>query len=54
VSIDQLAQAFSHIFAVAVLFLVFGIVGLVIMEERPLRTTVLAVPAPQEARQPAE
>jgi MFS family permease len=54
VSIDQLAQAFSHIFAVAVLFLVFGIVGLVIMEERPLRTTVLAAPAPQEARQPAE
>jgi hypothetical protein len=54
VSIDQLAQAFSHIFAVAVLFLVFGIIGLVIMEERPLRTTVLAVPAPQEARQPAE
>src|SRR3984957_3677293 len=54
VTIDQLAQAFSHIFAVAVLFLVFGVVGLVIMEERPLRTTVLAAPAPQESRQPAE
>jgi EmrB/QacA subfamily drug resistance transporter len=54
VSIDQLGQAFSHIFAVAVLFLVLGIVGLVIMEERPLRTTVLAAPAPQEAGQPAE
>ena len=53
-SIDQLAQAFSHIFAVAVLFLVLAIVGLVMMEERPLRTTVLAAPAPQEARQPAE
>jgi MFS family permease len=53
-SIDQLAQAFSHIFAVAVLFLILGIVGLVVMEERPLRTTVLAAPAPQEARQPAE
>jgi EmrB/QacA subfamily drug resistance transporter len=53
-SVDQLAQAFSHIFAVAVLFLVLAIVGLVVMEERPLRTTVLAAPAPQEARQPAE
>jgi EmrB/QacA subfamily drug resistance transporter len=53
-SIDELARAFSHIFAVAVLFLVLAIIGLLIMEERPLRTTVLAAPAPQEARQPAE
>jgi hypothetical protein len=53
-SIDQLAHAFSHIFAVAVLFLIFSIAGLVMMEERPLRTTVLATPVPQEARQPAE
>jgi hypothetical protein len=30
---------------VAVVFLIIGIVALMIMEERPLRTTVLAVPA---------
>jgi hypothetical protein len=34
------------------LFLVLGIVGLIFMEERPLRTTVLAVPATSEP--PAE
>jgi EmrB/QacA subfamily drug resistance transporter len=39
---DDLARAFSHIFAVAVVFLIIGIVSLIIMEERPLRTTVLA------------
>src|SRR3984957_7701800 len=56
VSLDDLAHAFSHIFAVAVIFLVIGIVALVIMEERPLRTTVLAVPATRETppRAPAE
>jgi len=41
---DELVRTFVHIFAVAVLFLVIGIVALVIMEERPLRTTVLATP----------
>ena len=51
-SVDQLAHAFSHIFAVATLFLVLGIVGLIVMEERPLRTTVLAVPVTPEP--PAE
>jgi EmrB/QacA subfamily drug resistance transporter len=55
-SVDDLARAFSHIFAVAVVFLVIGIVALVIMEERPLRATVLAVPATRETppRAPAE
>jgi EmrB/QacA subfamily drug resistance transporter len=49
---DDLARAFSHIFAVAVIFLIVGIVSLMIMEERPLRTTVLAAPTAPEA--PAE
>jgi hypothetical protein len=55
-SLDDLARAFSHIFAVAVIFMVIGIVALMIMEERPLRTTVLAVPATRETppRAPAE
>jgi hypothetical protein len=48
VSPDDLARAFSHIFAVAVVFLIIGVVALMIMEERPLRTTVLAVPAAGE------
>ena len=39
---DDLARAFSHIFAVAVIFLIIGIVSLIVMEERPLRATVLA------------
>ncbi len=51
-SVNELAHAFSHIFAVAALFLALGIVGLIVMEERPLRTTVLAVPVTPEP--PAE
>ena len=51
-SVNELAHAFSHIFAVAALFLALGVVGLLIMEERPLRTTVLATPATPET--PAE
>ena len=39
---DQLARTFSYIFAVSAAFLIIGIVTLIIMEERPLRTTVLA------------
>jgi len=41
----DLTRTFSYIFAVAVLFLVVGIVALIFMEERPLRATVLAAPA---------
>jgi len=41
----DLSRTFSYIFAVAVLFLVVGIVALIVMEERPLRATVLAAPA---------
>ncbi len=51
-SVNELAHAFSHIFAVAAVFLILGVVGLVLMEERPLRTTVLAVPVSPEP--PAE
>jgi hypothetical protein len=54
-SVNELAHAFSHIFAVAALFLVLGIVGLIFMEERPLRTTVLAVPVtPEQSAEAAE
>ena len=45
---DVLAHTFSSIFAVAVGFLLMGIVALLIMEERPLRTTIMAVPTPRE------
>ncbi|MGA8610442.1 MAG: MFS transporter [Xanthobacteraceae bacterium] len=48
VTMDHLARTFSHIFAVAVLFLIIGIVSLIFMEERPLRTTVLAAPVVRE------
>jgi hypothetical protein len=41
----ELASTFSYIFAVAVAFLVIGIVALILMEERPLRTTITAAPA---------
>ena len=51
----DLTRTFSYIFAVAVLFLVVGIVALIFMEERPLRTTVLATPARETPpRAPAE
>jgi EmrB/QacA subfamily drug resistance transporter len=51
---DGLARTFSLIFAVAVGFLIIGIVALIAMEERPLRATVV-VPASREApAQPAE
>jgi EmrB/QacA subfamily drug resistance transporter len=45
---DELARVFSYIFAVAAGFLVIGIVALVAMEERPLRTTVTAMPIVRE------
>jgi EmrB/QacA subfamily drug resistance transporter len=45
---DALIGTFSHIFAVAVVFLVIGIVALIVMEERPLRATVIAPPAAPE------
>lgn len=44
VTMDHLTRTFSHIFAVAALVLAIGIVALIAMEERPLRTTVLATP----------
>jgi MFS family permease len=49
--VDQLARTFSFIFAVAVGFLLIGIVALIIMEERPLRATIAAPSArePQAA-----
>jgi hypothetical protein len=42
---EQLVRTFSFIFAVAAGFLVVGIIALIVMEERPLRATVLA-PSP--------
>jgi len=46
---DGLVQTFSHIFAVAVAFLVIGIVALILMEERPLRATVIDAPTVPDA-----
>jgi EmrB/QacA subfamily drug resistance transporter len=48
VTMDHLARTFSHIFALAVLFLIISIVSLIVMEERPLRTTVRTMPAARE------
>ena len=48
VTMDHLARTFSHIFALAVLFLIIGIIALFVMEERPLRTTVLAPSAARD------
>jgi EmrB/QacA subfamily drug resistance transporter len=48
VGAGDLARTFSYIFAVAALFLVVGIVALIMMEERPLRTTVLAAPSARD------
>ena len=42
---EVLAYTFSVIFAVAAGFLLLGIATLVLMEERPLRTTIRAMPA---------
>jgi MFS family permease len=47
---SQLALTFSCIFAVALGFLVLGIVALIVMEERPLRATVIATPSGSETR----
>jgi hypothetical protein len=47
-TVDQLARTFSFIFAVASGFLVVGIVALIVMEERPLRATVLSAPSSRE------
>ena len=48
VTVDHLARTFSHIFAVAVFFLIISIISLIVMEERPLRTTVLSAPTRRE------
>ena len=48
VTVDHLARTFSHIFAVAVFFLIISIISLIFMEERPLRTTVLSAPTRRE------
>ncbi len=49
VTADHLIRTFSHIFAVAALFLIIGTIALSLMEERPLRTTVRAAPAVRDA-----
>src|SRR5580658_6559459 len=48
VTMDHLARTFSHIFALAFVFLIVGLISLFVMEERPLRTTVLAAPAARD------
>jgi EmrB/QacA subfamily drug resistance transporter len=50
---DLLVRTFSYIFAVGAMFLFVAIVTLIIMEERPLRTTVLA-PIALDTPKPAE
>jgi MFS family permease len=54
VTMDHYVYTFSHIFTVAVVFLIIGIIALIVMEERPLRSTVLASPAPEPPAEPAE
>jgi len=51
-SADELVRTFSIIFAVAAGILLLGMAGLVLMEERPLRTTVLAAPSAAEIKRP--
>jgi EmrB/QacA subfamily drug resistance transporter len=53
-STGDLTRTFSYIFAVAVVFLVIGIVALIVMEERPLRATVIAAPPVRETPPRAE
>jgi hypothetical protein len=47
-SAEQLVRTFSFIFAVAAGFLAIGVVALIVMEERPLRATVLTAPSGHE------
>jgi EmrB/QacA subfamily drug resistance transporter len=47
-TVDVLAHMFSFIFAVAVGFLLIGIAALLVMEERPLRTTIRVMPSARE------
>jgi EmrB/QacA subfamily drug resistance transporter len=54
VTMDHLTRTFSHIFALAAFVLIIGIVALVVMEERPLRTTVLATPSREATARAAE
>jgi EmrB/QacA subfamily drug resistance transporter len=49
---DQLVRTFSLIFAVAAGFLLIGIVALIMMEERPLRSTVFTTPSGRETSPP--
>jgi EmrB/QacA subfamily drug resistance transporter len=53
-TVGELARTFSYIFAVAAMFLIIGIVALILMEERPLRTTVFAPPAREAPAETAE
>ncbi len=51
---EQLVRTFGIIFGVAAGFLVIGIIALIVMEERPLRATVIDPARPEPAAQPAE
>jgi MFS family permease len=49
VTMIQLTRTFSVIFAVAACFLAIGTIALLVMEERPLRSTIFATPSRREA-----
>ena len=49
---DQLVRTFSLIFAVATGFLLIGIAALIMMEERPLRSTIFTTPSGRETSPP--
>jgi MFS family permease len=44
----QLAHTFSFVFALAAAFLLIGVIALMVMEERPLRGTVIVTPSNRE------
>jgi hypothetical protein len=49
---DQLVHTFSLIFGVATGFLLIGVVALIMMEERPLRSTIFTTPSGREVSPP--
>jgi EmrB/QacA subfamily drug resistance transporter len=53
-SSEQLVRTFGFIFAVAAGFMVLGIIALILMEERPLRATVLEPIPNREAEEQTE
>jgi len=52
ITANQLVRTFSVIFAVATGFLLIGIVALIMMEERPLRSTIFTTPSGRDVSPP--